>query len=359
MELEIQTEKVKRLAENLDAIERKLNKIGSEAEEIGNNVKISSTSARTIQKNLQFISSEINRSAESVGKLSSGLSQSVSWYAQSEKEISGAGEAVIPITSEQASTGTSGETSDTKGGILSWSDFWKFVSEAGIIGSGLAAIFNMVTGDGSAKNWINSGKYMLKMIGNGLSAVGKAKWKDYLLGLKDSFEKMDMSSVSSAWRSYWAKTADDLTFETGGITVKNAKVATKWGGYILTSFANGFENYEEYQNSGGQMTAGRAVAETVIETGVDIGLGVVGGAAVAAGAAALGVTAAPAVVTGLAVAGVTWAANGICEWITGGDDIGETVANGVCDGFSAAKNWLGNVVNGVSSLWSKGMLLFG
>ena len=61
----------------------------------------------------------------------------------------------------------------------------------------------------------------------------------------------------------------------------------------------------------------------------------------------------------LAVAGVTWAANGICEWITGGDDIGETVANGVCDGFSAAKNWLGNVVNGVSSLWSKGMLLFG
>lgn len=91
------------------------------------------------------------------------------------------------------------------------------------------------------------------------------------------------------------------------------------------------------------------MAETIVETGVDIGKGALLAAGVAAGAAALGL-AAPAVVVGGAAVAASWLMDVVCKQLTGESvtefvsdkilDVGEAVASGVKE---AAAN-VGNAV---------------
>lgn len=92
---------------------------------------------------------------------------------------------------------------------------------------------------------------------------------------------------------------------------KNVKVATKWGGTILSVGANAISNIEE-QKEDPTMTDVRVVEETVMETVVDIAIGA---AATAAVTAIIGASA-PAIVVGAAAAGVVWLANESVEYAT-------------------------------------------
>lgn len=98
-------------------------------------------------------------------------------------------------------------------------------------------------------------------------------------------------------------------------------------GWAFALIGNGFGNYEEY--SEGKITTGRAIAETVVETGIDIGKGALLAAGVAAGAALLGI-AAPAVVVG----GIAIAASAIldygCKQLFG-KELTETISDFVLD----------------------------
>ena len=141
------------------------------------------------------------------------------------------------------------------------------------------------------------------------------------------------------------KQIDDLFFDTGAKAAGKLKVVTKWGGHLLTLAANAFENYDEFKGQEGMES--RMVAETVLETATDIGLGM-------AATAVLASVGAPAVAAGVIGVGVVWVGNEVCKWMTGGDDIGEVVSNLVCDGYEGVKKGFNSMVQ-----WGKSFFGFG
>ncbi len=117
---------------------------------------------------------------------------------------------------------------------------------------------------------------------------------------------------------------------------KGAGAVAKWAGVGLTLATDGYDNYEEFQN--GDISAERAVAETIIETGVDVFLGVGATAAVGAGLAFVGVVGAPAILVAAGGAAVVAGANAAFEHFTG-KDIAEHFSDFICDSGSSIASW--------------------
>ncbi len=134
------------------------------------------------------------------------------------------------------------------------------------------------------------------------------------LGLEKAFTGNLRPSVAKSFKTrfynnYQKQLADNLDAFKG----KGMKSALAWAGVAISGITNGISNYKEAKS--GEISAGRAVAETITETVVDVASGVVIGAAVSAGIAALGFASAPVLVVGAATAAVTmgldWASNAI------------------------------------------------
>lgn len=254
-------------------------------------------------------------------------------------------------------------TGKTEEGAWTWQDTWDLLAEGGIVGAGVSMIGNGITGEQDWKTVINSGKYLNSIIGNGATAIAwggtKTEWIKYLFGTNNVLSKLGTSSADKVViNSLKEQFTSDLSFKNATGTADKVSVGTKWGGHALNLLANSWENYEEFQTDG--ISAERAVAETVVETGVDIGLGALATAGVSAAAVAVGFTAAPAFAIGAGAVLVSWAVNGICKWITGGDDLGEVVANVVCGVGemvnSAVQNIGATVVNSLKNItaeWAK------
>lgn len=239
--------------------------------------------------------------------------------------------------------GQGGDDADKKNGIWSWSDTWKIISKAGVIGTGISAIGQLVTGGINAKNLLSSAKFVNSGIGGIATIVSKgaeAGWWKQLLGLQVAGEfKVCNGKFLGDIKNIWNKQfIDDLGFGKAPANVADkVKVGTKWAGHLLTLAGNVVDNYGEFEGQG-TYGAVRGTAETVIETGVDIAIGAGATALVGAGLAAAGIVSAPAVAVGALAVGVTWAANGVCKWITGGKDIGEVTADFICDVGEGAIN---------------------
>jgi len=140
---------------------------------------------------------------------------------------------------------------------------------------------------------------------------------------------------------------DDI--KTGGV-----KAGTTVAGWVLTLAANAASNYDEYKR--GNITGGRAVAETVVETGIDIAKDAAIAAAVAAGAAALGIGAPAVVVAGVGVV-VSAGLDFVCKKITKkvfGEEKGltETISDAVLDIGSGAVNMAKEAGRAISGAWS-------
>lgn len=233
---------------------------------------------------------------------------------------------------------------------FAWSskDTWKAFREGGIIGNVISAIGGFVTDGWSSDTILDAGESLLGIIGgfaSKWSGGAGVKWKDALFGLDSGLTGLNTSSAGKTfWSSINKQFGEDLSFGQATTVGDKIKVGTTWGGYALSLLSNFFDNKAEF--AGEEDATGRMLAETGIETVVDIGLGAISTAAVSALATIVGATAAPAVLIGAGAVAVTWAANGICKWLTGGDDIAETAANLVCDageaigkGFKAVTSW--------------------
>lgn len=234
-----------------------------------------------------------------------------------------------------------------------WSDTWKIVSQFGIIGNIASLSGTWATSDDWVKNLLSSGKFLSKVIGGGASAVSKGgdiiSWLQELTGFSKPIKSLNTTGFGDTWwKSFSKQFTSDLNFSGAKTTAEKVKVGAKWAGHVLTFLTNGYENYQEADSGG--ISAGRAVAETVLETGVDIGLAALSTATVSGVAAALGFVGAPAVAIGAGAAMAVWAANGVCKWICHDDkmDIGEVIADGVCDGIE----WTAKKVSdGVKTAW--------
>lgn len=174
------------------------------------------------------------------------------------------------------------------------------------------------------------------------SGTVDAAWKDKLFGFQ-AFEKQSFKEALGI---------DALKGAEGG-----AKAALAWGGIALDGVVNFFKNKEEH----GGIT-GRAVAETISETAIDIAKGAAITAAVGAAATALGVVAAPAVVIGAIGVGVTIGLDFASEKIFGKDltelvsdfvlDTGVKIGEAAKETFNSAANCFTNAIGNIAAGWS-------
>lgn len=358
MEFTINVGNTQRIAGKVSGQAKSMSTVIASMERISRSCPLSGSSRQMVLKSLNETKAEIAMERQAISALGNSLTEIVSLYKNSENKISGK-------TSENSLT----NSEDKKNNITwKWSDSWKIIGSIGTIGAGTAAIGSLITGGWNAKNVVSSVKYLTKAIGSGATAISKkgvsANWWEYLIGKNSGLSGIDSSSLKNGFLSSLKKQfVSDLNFGNAQSVADNVKIATKWGGYLLTGAARWIENYKDYK--AGNISLDRVIGQTAIETAVDIGVGAVVTAGVTALAGALvtaGVTfAGSAVLIGAAGVGVTWAANSICKAITNGKDIGEVVADGIYDhlmpaiskGVGKAKQVVGNIKNAISAPWSR------
>ena len=203
-----------------------------------------------------------------------------------------------------------------------------------------------------------------KKIGNAVgNKTAMTWWAKNILGLKKVTGASKASNVTTRFFNnltnktspYHAQIADVADTFTGAKGV--GKAVTAWAGVALNSVLNYISNKEEQANSGGTMSDGRVVAETVTETVVDTaityGASIVVGAAASAvlGAAAPGV--AVVALSGLAFAGINAGVKAMTgksttEFISDaildtGEAVGKAVGNAVKSAGDTVANWFGKL----------------
>ncbi|MCM1158057.1 MAG: hypothetical protein NC300_05290 [Bacteroidales bacterium] len=237
-----------------------------------------------------------------------------------------------------------------------WKTLLDMSGKAGDFGKGaalpIAILKCVIDGDGITGKDIGM---VLKGMGNSAMQIitddGTADIKK-LFGL-DKFKSL-VTDAEAGWLKRSAKTftgtiKNELSpFETGTKSLNGGKMA----GWTFSLVANGFSNYDEY--AGGAISGGRAVAETITETLIDIGKGAAITAGVAAGVAALGISA-PAVVVGGAAVAVSAVADVVCKGLTG-KGVTEWASDGILDFAVEQGKKLSGAISGVKNAvcgWTK------
>ncbi len=201
------------------------------------------------------------------------------------------------------------------------------------------------------KNVTKSGAAAFKTVAGFVDKGWKEGAKDFLGLTKYCAKGIEPGKTFSGYlKDSLAKEINAYKPQNSGI-IKNAGTIAKWAGVIAEVGSEGIENYDEYKE--GKISGGRAVAETVIESGVDIGMGIAASAVTGAALAAAGI-AAPAVAVA-AISGVAvWGANKLVEHFTG-KDIGEHISDFYCDHAEKAVKTIkrvgSTVVNWAKSIW--------
>lgn len=278
--------------------------------------------------------------SDDLGRLARGLDDIALLYDNVEKNLA------APKTQAQADAEASSSSGD---GESWWDKFWDGAGAVGswaldIFGEGcgpvsiLSGLFGLGSGDfaGAIKDFFSGGANILFGVGQMTEGATAGEWFDNLLGLT-------ASNIDD-----WDDAVDDWinkhNFGKQTTTAGKAGVICQWAGYALSFLCSGVENYGEFD---GDMGNARFWGETVIEGSVDIGLGI--GAGIAA--AAICPATWPAIAVGAVGVGAVWVANGVCEWITGGRDIGEVVSDFVCDGVEAAVEFAQDVGEAASDFF--------
>lgn len=255
---------------------------------------------------------------------------------------------------------------------------WKeILSGAGYIGT----IYNLINDIRDGKSWRDLAKTGVdtyrflsgaaktynnyKKIGNAVGTkTAMAWWAKNITGLKP------LGRASTA-KNPFTRLANNLTNKTSPFNAqfKNivnnfkgangvGKAVASWGTVAVNGVLNWFSNKDEQANSNGTMSDGRVIAETITETVVDTaltyGTGIVVGAAVTA---ALGTVAAPGIVvvaaSGAVVAGLNAGVKALTgktttEWISDtildtGEAIGSAVSNAAKNVSESIGSWFGKL----------------
>lgn len=255
---------------------------------------------------------------------------------------------------------------------------WKeILSGAGYIGT----IYNLINDIRDGKSWRDLAKTGVdtyrflsgaaktynnyKKIGNAVGTkTAMAWWAKNITGLKP------LGRASTA-KNPFTRFANNLTNKTSPFDAqfKNivnnfkgangvGKAVASWGTVAVNGVLNWFSNKDEQANSNGTMSDGRVIAETITETVVDTaltyGTGIVVGAAVTA---ALGTVAAPGIVvvaaSGAVVAGLNAGVKALTgktttEWISDtildtGEAIGSAVSNAAKNVSESIGSWFGKL----------------
>lgn len=196
------------------------------------------------------------------------------------------------------------------------------VSSAGTTGKSAGGIISTVSDIYSGykdektsdiwKGILGIGDTMVSTIGDLVENGYKVKpdWKETIIGnwkkgsaLTEIAEKTAKYADDDVLVGLWKSELDGFVPSTAKNVGENLKVGAQWFGVAVSGITNGMDNYADYKE--GNMSANRAVVETVSETAVDVAIGAGSVALVGASIAALGLSA-PAVAVGAIAAGAVW-----------------------------------------------------
>ena len=343
-----------------------LNGLGVTVTSIKSNLSYMGRYANVI-RTLNSISADLKNQANLAQTMGNKLQEVSVTYKNTEQGLLGTS-SVMP---------TVGKASDLLGDKLSfdWKVdklLWKGAGNFGTVGQAIAGFGEMVTGGVTYKTLLGGGGKAVSIFGD-LAKNAYSKKPDYKKVLFGDWEKggavkklknwPDISNVAitgkaSTFFASIQKQLSDFTFKNCETVGDKIQVGTKWAGVAISGITNGISNYKEYQD--GEITAQRAVAETVTETAVDLGIGMFA----TAGATALIGASAPALAVGAAAAGAVWAADAATRFFTnkyGKKERGltECVSDAILDGVEnnyqvQAAGVLGNVfrANSLMAKWS-------
>jgi len=241
--------------------------------------------------------------------------------------------------------------------------FFDAIGKMGILGTTADGIADMISGfdKGSTKTdmykaLLGGGAKFVESFGDLAAAAYDTKAFDVKENFMGDWEKggalkkIGIDDITTATKGdifehYLDDFVDGFNFSKATNVGEKIKVGTQWAGVAFSVAGNAVENLEEF----GTVASGRFWGETVIETAVDVGLGVITGAAATV---VLGASA-PAVAVGAATIGITWVVNKASEAITG-KGVDEFFADVVMDGvekvadvgksaFNGIKDAIGNI----------------
>ena len=337
-----------------------------------------------ISSSFNSVCSRVDSAQERVARLSAFLTTAANEYSETEQKI---------ITQYAAGTLDESGTQQTAGGNVKIAGTANdILGEVGFLGN-IIAFFTK-----PFATWIDSGKFpvaetgaksVVSILKDGNSALkGLWEWqqsnnkldklarmwpakakelrKERLLGLTkvNRLFENNYASTAESWTVRFKNNFSDLTKDGPfkSYTSGGAKAAFAWAGLAFSLASNTVSNIKEAKS--GEISTGRAVAETVVETAVDVTKGWVIAAGVTAAIAAIpgAAAAVPVVVVGAATVAVSWVADWACKKITGaigGEEKGltETVSDFVLDVGEAAiaegKKVVSSVSSFVKSGWSR------
>lgn len=339
---EIHPTKLMKLSDEYTSMANQLKSIAARLDNLKNNLP--GNSFENVRAALNSTITDIEDHSKGMENLKTGLNNSIKSYLTAENNI-----IQTQITFNNSNPDNTSESSNnnmTKDNLLEM--LWSFLDSAGSVPSSAAPYIQMllsgITGEEIDATIIASvlastvNKYAF------FADVAENGWKEALKnGFGINAYMPEGTAAGETFADYFKQAIKSEAdgFVDGSTAAKTASSAAKWAGVAVTAVVEGVENYEEYQS--GEISGGRAVAETIIETGTDVAMGMAATAATGALLAAAGVVAAPAVavagVATVAVVGVNW----VTEALTG-KDVGEWVSDTVCDVGESVGNWF-------KSLW--------
>ena len=314
----IYPQSAKQSYEEFDACARTLAGCYSELYSIRDTLRTISSLSGVIRP-IETVAYRIETQERTVKNMRSVLGSCVQLYENADSRCIGSASAVKPAKSRTG--GTASGPSKSKGkkkssGLWTWKDTWKAAKEAGIIGSGIAVAGALITGGVNPKTVTDALKYTSKFVGNVAGAASEPSFDWTRLFGFNSGSRMSLGAALG-------KQIDKYKFGNAAKVSDKIAVGAKWAGSALTIVSVAIDNFDKKSGN----SFGRAIAETIGESAVKIGAGIVIGAA----ASTIG---APAVVTGLITVGVVWAADKAFEAVTG-KKAAEAISDFVIDGVIA------------------------
>lgn len=356
----VKTNNTKSTIETENDLARELANIESEIRGVRNSLGFQVASKANIQTRLNNTANKVSEHKAGMNIMSAALQNTVNRYEHAENTIIGninVGNAKIQnVSGDYDVSGGYDESKEEKKESKYLDVLWKAVGAFGAGGKVVSTVGKFLTSDKEpAAKWAGlfyDGWKTGWKIGDAVEKCKEntnVKWWKELFGINSDSVLTSIPKTNTDWKSRavqgWGKKVDK--------SVEELKTVKGVGTIALSGIKNAVSNYKEYMDSGGKMSVGRAVAETVTETAVDWGKDLMIGAAVTAGFAAAGVAAPVFMVGGATVlisAGVDW----VSEKVTG-KKLTEAASDFILDtvetGAKKVKEKATALWNGISSGW--------
>ncbi len=350
MEFSINISRANAMISQFEAEKNKLNNYRSSVQSVIANCPLSGSTKTAVIKALKTTAGNMEDESQSLLTMKTALEQIITDYLAVEEKLAGtaadlSGGASADGAQESGGTGGDGSSDEeTSDSFWSWSDLWSLLGKTGIGGGLIAAIGQLFTGGDAVSSVLKSLKSLTSVVDS--TAKNGLSWET-LFGLN---AKITESTPTTFWGNLTDQ-AEKLKFSNAETVSDKISVGAKYAGYLLTGAITTYDNFTDPENT----TFWRRAAESVGETAVKVGEGMLISAGVTTAFVAVGLTGAPVLVVGGGTAGGMIGIDAAVEYFTG-KDAAEWVSDTVIDSAVSVANYVGDKAqqakDAVSGWWS-------